>query len=175
MSQIEASSPAHMPRVRVASSSDLDALTEIHNYYVENTHISFDVQAFTPEQREPWFHAHSNCRRHRIVVAENEKGILGYACTGQFRSKAAYDTTVEASIACRPGASGKGIGSMLYGELFRLLATEDVHRVVAGIAQPNDASNRLHEKFGFREIGVFTEVGRKFGKYWDVRWMEKLI
>jgi phosphinothricin acetyltransferase len=54
-----------------------------------------------------------------------------------------------------------------------LIANEDIHRVLAGIAQPNLASNSLHEKFGFRAIGTFTAVGRKFGKYWDVVWMER--
>jgi phosphinothricin acetyltransferase len=77
------------------------------------------------------------------------------------------------SIACKPGLTGKGIGTLLYTELFSQLAGEDVHRLVAGIAQPNPASNLLHERFGFKKIGTFTEVGRKFGKYWDVIWMEK--
>jgi phosphinothricin acetyltransferase len=132
------------------------------------------VHPFTPAEREHWFHAHSDGMRHRLLVAQiADKKILGYACTGQFRSKQAYDTTVEASVACLAGETSKGLGTLLYAELFRLLACEDVHRIVAGIAQPNAASNRLHEKFGFRQIGIFNEVGRKFGKYWDVRWMEK--
>ena len=160
--------------IRPASLPDLPALTDIHNYYVENTHISFDVHPFAPEHREKWFHDHSDGHRHRLLVAEDEGlGILGYATTGPFRSKEAYETTVEVSVACRPEATGKGIGSLLYTELFAVLAGEDVHRIVAGIAQPNPASNRLHERFGFRRIGTFTEVGRKFGKYWDVIWMEK--
>jgi phosphinothricin acetyltransferase len=57
--------------------------------------------------------------------------------------------------------------------LFSVLGEEDVHRIVAGIAQPNATSIAFHEKFGFKQIGTFTEVGRKFGKYWDVMWMEK--
>ena len=69
----------------------------------------------------------------------------------------------------------KGIGSRLYLELFSLLEKEDVHRVVAGIAQPNAASNALHERFGFTKVGAFTEVGHKFGKYWDVLWMQKTM
>jgi phosphinothricin acetyltransferase len=77
------------------------------------------------------------------------------------------------SIACSPRAIGKGIGTQLYRELFKLLANEDINRFVAGIAQPNAASNALHEKFGFKTIGTFTAVGRKSGKYWDVMWMER--
>ena len=163
-------------KIRPAHLSDLAALTDIHNHYVEHTHITFDVQPFKPEQRERWFHEHSDRHRHRILVAEEDgSGIVAYAATGLFRSKEAYATTVEASVACRHGLAGKGIGGMLYRELFALMAAEDVHRIVAGIAQPNEPSNRLHERFGFRRIGTFTEVGRKFGKYWDVIWMEKVM
>lgn len=161
--------------IRPASIDDLPAITAIHNYYVQNTHITFDVQPFAPEHRVAWFHHHCDGRRHRTLVAEDERRILGYAATGAFRTKEAYETTVEISIACTPDSTAKGIGTKLYRELFSLLEKEDVHLVVAGIAQPNAASNALHERFGFKKVGAFTEVGRKFGKYWDVLWMEKLM
>ena len=161
--------------IRPASLADLPRITEIHNYYVQNTHITFDVRPFTSEQRVPWFNQHSNGGRHRILVAEDGGQILGYTATGSFRSKEAYETTVEVSVACSPDSTRRGIGSQLYQELFSLLEKEDVHRVVAGIAQPNAASNALHGRFGFTEIGAFTEVGRKFGKYWDVMWMQKTM
>lgn len=160
--------------VRLASMADLPRITEIHNYYAQNTHIVFDVRPFSPEQRVPWFNDHTNSGRHRILVAENRDGnIVGYTATGSFRSKEAYETTVEVSIACDPGSVNQGIGTQLYQTLFSLLSQEDVHRVVAGIAQPNPASNALHERFGFQKVGTFTQVGRKFGKFWNVLWMEK--
>lgn len=161
--------------IRAASLADLPSVTEIHNYYVQNTHITFDIRPFTPEQRTPWFHDHSDGRRHRILVAEDDGKILGYTATGAFRTKEAYETTVEVSVACSPGSTARGIGTQLYQALFPLLEKEDVHRVVAGIAQPNPASNALHERFGFKPVGAFTQVGRKFCKYWDVLWMEKAI
>lgn len=162
------------PTIRDALLSDLPRLTEIHNYYVLNTHITFDVQPFTPEQRLTWFHEHAAGQRYRLLVAEEPGlGVLGYATTGRHRAKAAYDTTVEASIACDPNAAGHGIGTKLYHALFHALANEDINRIVAGIAQPNVASNALHEKFGFKLIGTFSAVGRKFDKYWDVKWLER--
>lgn len=162
--------------VRNADLSDLPKLTEIQNYYIQQTHITFDVRSFLPEQREAWFREHCDGKRYRILVAEESLGqVAGYAATGPFRSKEAYQTTVEVSVACNPDAVGRGVGSLLYTKLFPLLTGADVHRIVAGIAQPNPASNRLHEKFGFRKVGTFTEVGRKFGKYWDVVWMEKIV
>jgi phosphinothricin acetyltransferase len=161
--------------IRPASVADLPRITEIHNYYVQNTHITFDVRPFAPEQRVAWFHEHSDGLRHRILVADEDGKVLGYTATGSFRSKEAYETTVEVSVACAPESTAKGVGTQLYRALFPLLEKEDVHRVVAGIAQPNAASNALHERFGFKKIGAFTEVGRKFGKYWDVLWMEKMM
>jgi len=162
--------------IRPASLTDLPSLTEIYNYYVQNSEATFDVQPFIPEQRHGWFRDHSDSPGHRILVAEQNGGeILGYAASGPFRSKEGYRTTVEVTVYCSPGATGKGIGAALYRELFQLLAGEDVHRAVAGIAQPNAASNTLHERLGFTRVGTFTQVGRKFGKYIDVLWMEKVM
>lgn len=163
-------------RIRPARLEDLPRIVEIQNHYIEQTHITFDVQSFTSEQRRDWFHDHNDGRRYRLLVAEDRhRRIVGYACTGRFRPKPAYETTVEVSVACDPDATGKRIGTRLYEELFSILGSEDVHRAVAGIAQPNPASNALHQRFGFRPVGTFTEVGRKFGRYWDVLWMEKIL
>jgi phosphinothricin acetyltransferase len=160
--------------IRAGTVADLPGIVDIQNYYILNTHITFDVSPFTAEQRLPWFQEHCDGRRCRVLVATDAQGtVLGYAATGRFRPKEAYDTTVEASIACSQAATGKGIGSRLYLALFDAIAQEDINRIVAGIAQPNPASNALHARFGFKPIGAFTGIGRKFGKYWDVLWMER--
>jgi phosphinothricin acetyltransferase len=65
------------------------------------------------------------------------------------------------------------VGTALYAALFAALAEEDLHRAYAGVTLPNIASVALHRKIGFRSIGAFREVGRKFGTYWDVEWFEK--
>jgi phosphinothricin acetyltransferase len=70
-------------------------------------------------------------------------------------------------------ALGKGIGSLLYGALFEALREEDIHRFVAGYTLPNPASAALHARFGFKAVGIFPEVGRKFGCYWEVAWSER--
>ena len=160
--------------VRAATIEDLPAITEILNHYIVHTHITFDVEPHRVEDRAAWFHEHCDGQRYRTLVACDAGGsVIGYTCTGRFRTKAAYDTTVEASIGCHPNAVCRGIGTLLYGALFKALADEDIHRIVAGIAQPNTPSNALHEKFGFKRVGLYSEVGRKFGKYWDVLWMER--
>ncbi len=159
--------------VRAAARLDLPRLTEIYNYYVVNTPITFDLAPLTVERRATWFDEHSDRGPHRLLVAEESGAVVGYASTGRFRVKPAYDTTVESSVYCAPEATGRGIGRTLYAALFDAIAGEDINRIVAGVAIPNLASIALHRRFGFRELGTFTENGRKFGRFWDVVWFER--
>jgi phosphinothricin acetyltransferase len=161
--------------IRSAIRDDLPRLTELYNYYVVHTPITFDCEPYTVEQRETWFSQFGPKGRHRLLVAEEDGRVLGYAGTRRFRPKAAYETTVETTIYCALQAVGKGIGSRLYGALFQALKDEDVHRVVAGYTLPNPASAALHERFGFKPVGIFSENGRKFGRYWDVCWTERPV
>jgi phosphinothricin acetyltransferase len=110
-----------------------------------------------------------------LLVAAESGHIVGYAGTGRFRAKQAYDTSVEATVYCAPGFTGRGIGSLLYAALFEAIANEDINRILGGITLPNDASMALHRRFGFRQAGVFTANGRKFGQYWDVAWVERAL
>lgn len=159
--------------IRPAVLADLPALTNIYNHYIRETAITFDLHPFTPDQRRGWFDEHAG-GRHRLLVAVDDRGsCLGYASTSRWRPKAAYETTVEASVYCDPEAVGRGCGSALYSALFESIAGEDVHTIVAGVSLPNPASIKLHERFGFRPVGVFHTVGRKFDKYWDVAWFER--
>jgi phosphinothricin acetyltransferase len=137
--------------IRPATRADLARLTEIYNYYVVNTPITFDLEPLTVEAREPWFEEHSARGPHRVMVAVEDGMVIGYASTGRFRVKRAYDTTAESSIYCAP----------------------DINRIVAGVTLPNDASIALHHRFGFRAVGTFTGNGRKFGRFWDVAWLER--
>jgi phosphinothricin acetyltransferase len=160
-------------QIRAATLSDLPRLTEIYNHYVVNTAVTFDIEPYTLERRAMWFEQFGTSGRYRLLVAENDSGILGYSGTTRFRVKAAYDTTVETSIYCAPDAVHQGAGSQLYTALFEALAGEDIHRIVAGYTLPNPASAALHARFGFKPVGIFSENGRKFGRYWDVTWLER--
>jgi len=151
----------------------LARITEIYNYYVLNTPVTFDVEAYTVERREAWFAQFSVTGRYRLWVAEENGVVMGYAGTTRFRPKAGYETTVETTIYCAQEAVGKGIGRRLYTELFETLKGEDIHRFMAGYALPNAATEALHLRFGFKVAGVFSENGRKFGKYWNVCWVER--
>ncbi|MEV6292427.1 N-acetyltransferase family protein [Streptomyces sp. NPDC051896] len=162
-------------QVRPGVEEDLDALTAIYNHYVRETAITFDTAIFTPEERRPWLLSHPEDGPHRLKVATDAESqrILGYATSSPYRPKPAYVTSVETSVYVAPDAGRRGVGTLLYEALFKALADEDVHRAYAGIAQPNEASERLHARFGFRYVGTYREVGRKFGRYWDVAWYEK--
>ncbi|WP_311765145.1 GNAT family N-acetyltransferase [Streptomyces zingiberis] len=183
-------------QVRAGGEADLPALTELYNHYVRETPITFDTAPFVPEERRPWLLSHPEDGPHPLLVAigrepggvcgpggpggprspgSPEGRLLGYATGSPFRPKPAYATSVEVTVYCAPEAMGLGVGTRLYTALFRVLERHDLRRAYAGIVVPNAASVALHERFGFRRIGVFHEAGRKFGRYWDVAWYEKRL
>jgi phosphinothricin acetyltransferase len=161
--------------IRSALPGDLPGLTEIYNHYVRETPITFDVRPHRAEERRAWLEGFAGEGRHRLFVAERAQRVVGYACSQRFRSKAAYDTSVETTVYLDPAATGAGIGGRLYTALFDALAREDVHRALAGITLPNPASIALHKSFGFTPVGVFREVGYKLGRHWDVQWFERAM
>ena len=161
--------------IRPATEADLERLTEIYNYYIIHTPITFDLAPFSIEERREWFREHGSCGSHRLLVADTEGVVIGYVTSSLLRPKAAYQTSVETSIYLTQETKSQGIGTKLYAALFDALAGEDVHRAYAGISLPNKASIAVHKKFGFQSVGVYHEVGRKFDKYWDVEWFEKRL
>jgi phosphinothricin acetyltransferase len=161
--------------IRPARLDDLAGITEIYNHYVVTTAITFDIEPVRTADRHDWYEEHTTGAGHRLFAAEDAGRIVGYAGTGTFRGKRAYDTTVETTIYLAPACEGRGLGTRLYAALFDALAGESVHRAVAGVTLPNPASLALHHRFGFREVGVFRENGRKLGRYWDVMWLERAI
>ena len=162
-------------KIRRMEERDAPRLNEFLNHYILHTAINFAVEPFTLEERIEWLAAYNETGRHQMLVAEAAGVVQGMASTGQFRPKHAYDTTVEVSIVCAPEAVGFGIGQRLYEELFEAVRDEDIHLAVAAITLPNKGSCGLHERFGFTQLCVLREVGRKFDQYWDVVWYEKKL
>jgi phosphinothricin acetyltransferase len=165
------------PIIRTAEIEDLAGILEIYNYYILNSAATFDLETYTIDQRLDWFHEHGKTGKHRLLVSEDPEThmILGYACSSSFRPKAAYTNSVESSIYIHPEHTGKKIASNLYAELIDVLIDEGVHRIYACITVPNEASKRLHEHFGFVQVGLFTQAGFKLGRYRDVMWFEKRL
>ncbi len=160
--------------IRHAADGDLDPLVRIYNHYIENTSVTFDTTPFSVPERIAWFTSFSEDGPHRLLVAERDGGMLGFASSSPFKRRPAYDTSVETSIYVDPGAIGSGVGTALFGALLEHLVADDrLHRAYGGISLPNAASIALYEKFGFELAGTYREVGYKFDKYWDVAWYEK--
>ena len=161
--------------IRPAVPGDLARITEIYNAYVIDTAITFDVAPYTVEARREWLAQFDTTGPYRLLVACAGERLVGYAGTMRFRPKAAYHTSVETTIYLEPGAQRRGLGARLYAALFDALSGENVHRAYAGVTLPNDGSVALHERMGFTRVGVYTEVGHKLERYWDVLWLEKKL
>ena len=166
---------AEVAHIRPAGPDDLAELLDIYNHYVRETAITFDIEPLTQRAWRAWFGKFGETGPHRLLVAADSAGgqLLAYAYTSQFRAKPAYDPSVEVTVYTAPGEAGKGLATALYRALFVAIAREDVHRAYAAIVTPNPASEALHVRFGFRQVGVLSQVGRKFGRYHDVGWWEK--
>ena len=154
-----------------AYNDDLQGIVEIYNHYVKNTHFTFDIEPFTVDGRGAWWAQFDNQRYQCWVITNGTLG--GYACSTPFKSKRAYETSVEVSVYLDAQTTGLGLGPQLYERLLTELGHQDVHRAYAGIALPNEPSVKFHEGFGFNEVATFHEVGRKFDRYWDVAWFER--
>ena len=161
--------------IEQCGSGHYDAIVRIYNHYVEQSHATFDETPFSIGARAPWFAQFADEGPYQLLAAARDGDVLGFCCSTPFGVKSGYDISVETIIYVSPDALARGTGSRLYECLFSNLQRAGLHRAYSGITLPNDACVRLHEKLGFRMIGVYEEVGRKFDKYWDVVWYEKQI
>jgi phosphinothricin acetyltransferase len=161
--------------IRPAAIEDLHQLNDLYNHYVLHSHATFDVSPITMAERVEWFRHYREAGRHRILVAAANDRVLGFATSSPYRPREAYETSVETTVYVAPDTTGRGLGGLLYAELFRVIEGEDLHRAIGGIALPNDPSVALHRRFGFTQVAHFTEQGRKFGRYWDVVYFEKRL
>jgi phosphinothricin acetyltransferase len=166
-----------MPTLEIAAPDerDLPRLTEIYNHYILETAVTFETEPYTVERRRPWLATFAPAGRYRCLVAREDGRCVGWAASRRFHERAAYDPTIETSAYLDPTCRGRGLGAKLYATLFDALRAEDIHRVAGVIALPNEASVALHRRFGFEPMGVMTEAGRKFGKFWDVGWFVKAM
>jgi phosphinothricin acetyltransferase len=161
--------------VRTAEPGDLSQIVDIYNYYVKNSHSTFELATSTVGERVPWFARFSADGPHQMLVAESAGKVIGWACSSDYKERPGYLVSVETTVYVDQQALGGGIGKELYESLLQRLDGKGIHGAYAAIALPNDSSVRLHENFGFRKIGEFREVGYKFDRYWTVAWYEKRI
>ena len=155
-------------RIRKALLTDLPEMLDIYNYEVTNGTATFDLNKQTLEQRKVWFEAH-NIENHPLYVADEDGTVAGYVSLSAYREKEAYRSTVELSVYIHPNYRGKGFATKLMQFILdEAHRDESIHTVVSVITSGNEASIKLHEKFGFTFGGTLKEVGIKFGRYLDI-------
>ena len=159
--------------IRACTADDAAQISEIYNHYVRDTVVTFEeVPVSVPEMAQ---RIEDVTDRFPWIVWEEKGAVLGYAYAALWQKRSAYRHTAESTVYLGPAHLGRGIGAALYRELIGGLRPLDVRCVVGGIALPNPGSVALHEKLGFRKIGVFPAVGRKFGRWIDVGYWQLML
>lgn len=159
--------------IRPVHIHDSQELLEMYNYYVINTTVNFDIEPLSLKTFLDKLNIIT--ADYPFIVFEENNEILGYAYGSRFRPRAAYNYVAESTVYVKHTAHGKQIGSKLYAELIKLLKETDLHTVLGVLTIPNEASIKLHEKFGFEQVANLKEVGLKFGEWQNVGiWQLKL-
>ena len=160
--------------VRAISDTDAEPVTRIYNHYITNTIVTFETEPVdsadmlkrireTRDTGLPW------------IVAETGAGIAGFAYASRWKGRCAYRFSVESTIYLDAEQTGRGLGKRLYAQLIDEIRAISMHSVIGGISLPNEASVRLHETLGFKQIGQFEQVGRKFDRWIDVGYWQLLL
>ena len=153
--------------------NDAEAICGIYNPYIRDTAITFEEDPVSPAEME------GRIRRvtpfYPWLVGEENGEVVGYAYINQWKERVAYRFSAELSIYIKGSCRRRGIGSGLLRALLEVVRKTSVHSIVAGITLPNEASVKLHEKFGFKKVAQFNEIGFKLGKWLDVGYWELLL
>jgi L-amino acid N-acyltransferase len=159
--------------IRPARHRDIPAITDIYNEAILTTTATFDLEVKSIEDRTLWFDEHDD--RYPVLVAALEGVVVGYSCLTRWRTRPAYDGTVETSFYVKQEHRGKGIGRQLKIAIIEEATRLGYHTVIAGVAGGSDASLHLNRSIGFEIVGTFKQVGFKFGKWLDVTYLQKIL
>jgi len=159
--------------IRDASPEDAAEIQAIYAPIVAETAISFETEV--PSVAEMARRIEAALATHAYVVAERNGAVAGYAYSSQHRTRPAYGTSVDVTVYVSENARGLGVGRSLYRALLPRTAARGFHAAFAGITLPNAGSVALHESVGFVPVGVYREVGHKFGEWRDVGWWQRLL
>ena len=167
-------------RIRSANTGDAVRILDIYAYYVESTAISFECDV--PTLSEFSSRIEATLQNYPYLVLEEAGEILGFAYAGPFKGRAAYNRSCETSIYLHRDARRRGYGRALYAELEAQLREMGVLNLYACIAEPIEedeylthASERFHARLGFAKVGEFHKCAYKFGRWYNMIWMEKII
>jgi L-amino acid N-acyltransferase len=163
-----------MTEIRDATEADLPDILEITNEAIANTVAVWTLVPTTLAARRDWF----NDRRARgfpVLVAQAGGSVIGFASFGDFRPWEGYLHSVEHSLYVRPEAQGRGAGKALLAALIERATAMGKHVMIGGIEAGNAVSIGLHRRAGFEEAGTLREVGRKFDRWLDLLFMQKIL
>ena len=159
--------------VRVAVETDQRAILDIYNDAVLHSTATFDLEPRTWEEHLRWFEEHRP--PYQVLVAAVGDTVAGWGSLSPFRAKPGYRFTAQDSIYVHKDFRRRGIGAALLHLLIETALEGGFHSIMALIDGDNAVSVHLHERFGFRQVGAFPEVGFKFGRWLDVVHMQKLV
>ena len=158
---------------RFATSADSEQIAEIYRPIVTDTAISFEFEP--PNAAEMTERIHKKLEQYPWLVCTVDDVIAGYVYAGRLRGRAAYQWSTEVTAYVHAAYRGRQIASALYETLFDLLVLQGYCMAFAGVVVPNPASVRLHERVGFKQIGVYHHIGYKHGQWHDVSWWERQL
>lgn len=159
--------PLHAHAIRDATLADAASIAALYNVHVLDTTVTFELDE-VDELAMAARVADVQARGLPWLVLTSGARLLGYAYASPWKPRAGYARTVETSIYVAEAACGNGLGTLLYAALLARLRAAGLHGAIGGTALPNPASVALHERLGFEHVGVFPEVGCKFGRWIDV-------
>jgi L-amino acid N-acyltransferase len=157
-----------------ASRDDLAGILAIYNEVIRNSTAVYSEEEFTPSRGEAWFDT-KMAHGFPTIVARDAAGIAGFGTFGEFRAWPCYRNSVEHSVHVRADRRGQGIGRALVTELLGRAAAAGKHVMIGGIDADNAASLSLHRSLGFIEVGHFREVGFKFGRWLDLKFVQCIL
>ena len=166
--------------IEKATPQDAAALLEIYAPYVRDTAITFEYEV--PSVQEFRHRIEMTLEKYPYIVAEQNGEILGYAYAGAFKERAAYDWAVEVTIYVRQDNHKAGLGKYLYQALEAICKAQHITNLNAciGYLETDDCyltknSAQFHAHLGYRMVGIFHQCGYKFGRWYHMVWMEKII
>jgi phosphinothricin acetyltransferase len=162
-------------RVRDAGADDLPAMLAIYNEIVANSTAIYNSQPSSLEERREWLRVRS-AGGWPVLAAVRGDELVGYASFAEFRGAwPGYLHSVEHSVYVRADCRRQGVGRALLQALLPIAARMDKHVMIGGIDAANEGSLRLHESLGFERVAHFREVGRKFGRWLDLVFVQRFI
>src|SRR5262245_13392136 len=161
--------------VRAATHADLPGILEIYNEAVLNTTATYDYEPRTLEHRTQWFEERMRDKYPVFVAVDDGGRVAGWSALNPFHARFGYRFTAENSVYVAPDMRGRGVGKTLLAPLLEGAKARGLHAIIAAIDADNEASIRLHAKFGFEKVGHFKQTGFKFGRWLDVVYMERLV